>query len=207
MFMKSIGYVRVSREKTQDPASQIKLIQDHGIPMEDIFIDTISGAIAPMERPAYQKMMERIKQGDINELVCSEYSRIGRTIIESLSEVLVILKLGIKIQSLSKREERINEYPNVTMQLIAVVLAWESAQQEREHIKERTKWGMQNAKAKGTRSGKPIGRPVKPVDFDAVNKLIQEKFLKEKQAIRVLGIKESTFYKAKKYAKLKAVQE
>ena len=205
--MKSIGYVRVSREKTQDPTSQIKLIQDHGIPMEDIFIDTISGAIAPMERPAYQKMMERIKQGDINELVCSEYSRIGRTIIESLSEVLVILKLGIKIQSLSKREERINEYPNVTMQLIAVVLALDSAQQEREHIKERTKWGMQNAKAKGTRSGKPIGRPVKPVDFDAVNKLIQEKFLKEKQAIRVLGIKESTFYKAKKYAKLKAVQE
>ena len=205
--MKSIGYVRVSREKTQDPASKINLIQDHGIPMEDIFIDTISGAIAPMERPAYQKMMERIKQGDINELVCSEYSRIGRTIIESLSEVLVILKLGIKIQSLSKREERINEYPNVTMQLIAVVLALDSAQQEREHIKERTKWGMQNAKAKGTRSGKPIGRPVKPVDFDAVNKLIQEKFLKEKQAIRVLGIKESTFYKAKKYAKLKAVQE
>lgn len=205
--MKSIGYVRVSREKTQDPASQIKLIQDQNIPMEDIFIDTISGAISPMQRPAYQKMMERIKQGDVEELVCSEYSRIGRTIIESLSEVLAILKLGIKIRSLSKREERINEYPTVAMQLIAVVLALDSAQQEREHIKERTKWGMQNAKAKGTKSGKPIGRPTKPVDFDAVAKLVQEKFLKEKQAIRVLGINESTFYKAKKHAKQKAVQE
>ena len=207
MFMKSIGYVRVSREKTQDPASQIKQVVDRGVPMDDIFIDTISGAVAPMERPAYQKMMERLKVGDVTELVCSEYSRIGRTILESLSEVVNILKMGVKIRSLSKTEEGINEYPTVTMQLIAVLLALDSAQKEREHIRERTKWGMQNAKAKGTKSGRPIGRPIKPVDFDAVAKLVREKFLKEKQAIRVLGIKESTFYKAKKIAKQKARAE
>ena len=197
-FLQTLGYVRISNPEKQDPASQVKLMQERGIDIDNIYIDMVSGGVAPSDRVAFKKLKERISNGDISELVISEYSRIGRDMIESLSEVLSLLKLNIRIQSLSEREKMINQYPTVTMQLFAVLMSLDSAQQERDHIKERTRWGMQNARQKGTKSGKPIGRPNVPVDFAAVRKLVEEKGLKDAQAIRVLGIKPRTYYAAKK---------
>ena len=172
-------------------------MQDRGIPMEDIYIDTTSGKTAPSVRVAYRKLKDRIESGSIEEIIISEYTRIGRDVIESLSEVLDIMRRGIRIQSLSEHERGINEYPTVSMQLIAITLSLDSAQRERSHIQERTKWGLERAKA----AGKKLGRPERPVDLEAVAKLAKEKNLKELQAVRVLGIKPRTFYAAKKAAK------
>lgn len=196
-FLHTIGYVRISNPEKQDPASQIKLMQDRGIAMMDIFVDGASGGIEPLKRPAYRKMIDRLAVGDVTELVVSEFSRIGRTVHESLMEVLSIQQRHIKIQSLSETEKFINELP-IDMQPILISAMMYSASLERKHIKERTKWGMDNAKEKGTKSGNPIGRPTVKVDFEAVKKLVEEKDLKEAQAIRVLGIKARTFYAAKK---------
>jgi len=196
-FLHTIGYVRISNPEKQDPASQVKLMQDREIVIEDIFIDMASGTIPPLKRPQYKKMIDRISKGDITELVVSEFSRIGRTVNESLMEVLSIQQKHIKIQSLASTEKFINELP-VDMQPILISAMMYSASLERKHISERTKWGMDNAKEKGTKSGIPIGRPKVEVDFEAVRKLVEEKNLKEAQAIRVLGIKARTFYAAKK---------
>jgi DNA invertase Pin-like site-specific DNA recombinase len=55
--MVKIGYVRVSREK-QDPASQVKLMEDMGIIKTDIFVDHgMSGWTDPTIRPIYKDMM------------------------------------------------------------------------------------------------------------------------------------------------------
>lgn len=192
--MHSIGYVRISNPEKQDPASQVKLMQERGIDIDNIYIDMVSGGVAPSDRIAFKKMKERISKGDISEIVISEYSRIGRDMIESLSEVLSLLKLNVHIQSLSEREKMINQYPTVTMQLFAVLMSLDSAQQEREHTRERTRWGIADARARG----KTLGRPRVKIDFDAVKKMMDEKGLKEAQAIRVLGYKPRTFYAAKK---------
>lgn len=199
-MLRKIGYVRISKEESQDPASQIKLMQDLGILIDDIFIDMASGAVPPLKRPQYKKMIDCISKGDITELVVSEFSRIGRTVNESLMEVLSIQQRKILITSLSEHEKMINTFP-VDAQPILISMMMYAASLERKHISERTKWGMENAKAKGTRSGKPIGRPTVSIDFDAIKKLVEEKNLKEAQAIRVLGIKPRTFYAAKKHAK------
>jgi putative DNA-invertase from lambdoid prophage Rac len=191
--MHTLGYVRISRPESQDPASQIKLIQERGIVVDDIFVDAASGVVPPLKRPSYAKMMARIEEGGISELIVSEFSRIGRTVQESLMEVLSIQKRGIKIISLSKSESMINDLP-VGLQPVIISAMMYSAQLERDHIRERTKWGIENAKLKG----KKIGRPQVVVDFDGVKKMMEEKFLKEAQAIRVLGIKPRTYYAAKK---------
>jgi DNA invertase Pin-like site-specific DNA recombinase len=176
-------------------------MQDQGIAVENIFIDTASGSIVPEKRPEFKRMYEKIKTCGVSELVFSEYSRIGRTSIESLSAVLNIMKLGIKIQSLANTENIINRF-DPDIQLVMISMAMSVAQRERERTRERTKWGMDNARAKGTRSGRPIGRPEVYIDMDMVTKLKIEKDLKEKQAIRVLGYKESTYYKRKREMKL-----
>ena len=198
-FMTSIGYVRISNEKKQDPTSQIKLMLDQGIEMKNIFVDMGTGASIPSTRESYIKMTERLKAGDVTELVFSEYSRIGRDVIESLGAVLDIMRSfkDTKLRSLASSEKDINDYP-IEMQFILIMFGMGAAKRERDHIKERTQWGMDNAKAKGTRSGKAIGRPTVSFDYAAVDLLVKEKNLKEAQAIRVLGYKPSTYYKAKK---------
>jgi putative DNA-invertase from lambdoid prophage Rac len=195
--MQRIGYVRISRPEKQDPASQLHLMQDLGIGLTDIYIDSTSGSIPPLKRPQYRRMIDRLDQGDVDELVVSEFSRIGRSVVESLMEVLAIQKRNIKITSLAERENQLNIFP-VDMQPVMISMMMYSASLERQHIKERTKWGMSNARVNGTRSGKPIGRPVVPIDFHAVRKLMADKNLKEAQAIRVLGYKPRTYYAKKK---------
>jgi DNA invertase Pin-like site-specific DNA recombinase len=191
-----LGYVRISTAE-QNTASQIKLIQDQGIETDNIYVDVESGAVRPEDRPAYQKLLARIKAGGIDEVVIREYSRIGRDLIESYYAVLVLMRNGVKIISLSKNETMINNQ-TPAIQLIMITLALESATKMREELKKNTKMGMDNARLKGTRSGKPIGRPVVTIDFDEVRKVMREKNLKEKQAVRVLGIKEGTYYKRKR---------
>jgi len=195
--MHKIGYVRISRPEKQDPASQISLMQAFGIGLTDIYIDSSSGSIPPLKRPQYRRMIDRLDQGHVDELVVSEFSRIGRSVIESLTEVLAIQKRNIKITSLAESENQINIFP-VDMQPVMISMMMYSASLERLHIKERTKWGMSNARVNGTRSGKPIGRPVVPIDFQAVKNLMVDKHLKEAQAIRVLGYKPRTYYAKKK---------
>lgn len=198
-FMVSIGYVRISNEKKQDPASQIQLMLNQGIEMKNIFVDMESGATIPSNRESFIRMVERLKAGDVSEIVFSEYSRIGRDVVESLGAVLDIMRSykGTKLRSLAATEKDINEYP-IEIQFVLIMFGMGTAKRERDHIKERTKWGMDNAKAKGTRSGKAIGRPVVEFDYAAVDLLVKEKKLKEAQAIRVLGYRPSTYYKAKK---------
>jgi putative DNA-invertase from lambdoid prophage Rac len=197
--MTAIGYVRISNEKKQDPASQIELMLNEGIDIKNVFVDIGSGATIPNTREAYLRMSERLKVGDVTELVFSEYSRIGRDVVESLGAVLDIMRSfrGVKLRSLSATEKDINEYP-IDIQFVLMMFGMSAAKRERDHIKERTKWGMDNAKANGTRSGKPIGRPVVTFDYDAVKKLMVDAKLKEAQAIRVLGYSPSTYYKSKK---------
>jgi len=59
------------------------------------------------------------------------------------------------------------------------------AQFERELIRERVSAGMRNAKAKGTRTGKPIGRPRWVFDHEQVLQLRQDGLSIEATAKRI----------------------
>jgi putative DNA-invertase from lambdoid prophage Rac len=191
--MGKIGYVRVSKD-TQDVASQIKLMTDLGIDSNDIFVDSgIGGATKPEKRPVFKKMLERINSGDVDEIVFSEFSRIGRTVDDSLMTLIPLKQRGITIRSLSAHEDFINKLPS-EMQTWMISGMLFAASMEKKHNNERTKWGIENARA----SGKQIGRPMVKIDFDKIKSTMETFGLREKQAVRVCGYSESTFYKWKK---------
>lgn len=191
--MTKIGYVRVSRED-QDPNSQVKLMQDRGIAVEDIFIDIgISGATKPEKRPTFIKMLKRIdEKKDVDEIVFSEFSRIGRTVDDSLMAIIPLKQKGITIRSLSSHEAFINDLPG-DLQPVVISAMLYAATMEKKHNNERTRWGIDNARAKG----KKIGRPPVIINLQKVKDTMEEYNLKEKQAARVCGYCESTFYKYK----------
>jgi putative DNA-invertase from lambdoid prophage Rac len=64
-----------------------------------------------------------------------------------------------------------NPASKLLLQILAAV-----AQFERELIRERVSAGMRNAKSKGTRSGKSIGRPRRIFDRGAVLRLREDGF-------------------------------
>jgi DNA invertase Pin-like site-specific DNA recombinase len=192
-----IGYVRVSREK-QDPESQIKLMRDMGIIESDIFVDHgYSGWTDPTVRPKYKEMMKRLEKGDVGTIVFSEFSRIGRNAKESLYELLRLEHTGLSIRSLSKIESFINEIPPTFQpQILSGMMA--GADLERTHQRERTKWGLDNVRERGSKSGKPMGRPTVNIDFDKILKTMEQYKVSENVARKICGYSATTFYEAKK---------
>jgi len=200
--MVKLGYVRVSREN-QDPGSQEKLMLDMGIIKSDIYIDDgVSGWTDPLSRPVYKKMNERIiksktTQDPVAGIVFSEFSRLGRNAKDSIYELIRLEKDGIVIESLSAHEAFLNKLPQeFQLQILAGMLT--GSEMERKHTIERTKWGLKRVREHGSKSGKPIGRPKVDIDWDKIQKTMEQFKVPEKVAARICGYNESTFYKAKR---------
>jgi putative DNA-invertase from lambdoid prophage Rac len=199
--MVKLGYVRVSREK-QDPESQIVLLKEMGVMDPDIYVDHgISGWTDPTARPVYKEMMKRLSEQDpskkVTEIIFSEFSRLGRNAKESIYELIRLEKLGIAVKSLSAHESFINQLPSEIQLTILAGMAT-GAELERKHLQERTKWGLNRVKEYGSRSGKPIGRPRVVINWEEIQKTMEQFRVPEKVAVRICGYNESTFYKAKK---------
>src|SRR5919108_3401272 len=143
-------YARVSTDdKGQDPTNQLMQMPAHDIE----FIDYASGKSG--DREAFQAMMRAAAEHRFDSITFWSIDRFSR---EGGFNVLVYLKrleaLGIKWFSV--REPYLNsENP---MRDTIICLMGDIAAQERLRISERVKAGMCRAKAKGTKSGNPIGR-------------------------------------------------
>ena len=196
--MSKIGYVRVSREE-QNPESQIKLMRDMGITETDIYVDQgISGWTDPTARPTYKKLKERIdKEPKVTEIVFSEFSRLGRNAKESMYELITLEHHGIHLQSLSDHEKFINNIPEPWQgQILYGMMA--GAEMERKHTVERTRWGLKRVKEYGSKSGKPMGRPMVIIDWDKIKKTQEQYNVSENVARKICGYSATTFYEAKK---------
>ena len=75
------GYARVS-SKDQNEDRQLLALSQFGVPEKQIFVDKQSGK--DFDRPAYQKMLRKIKEGDL--LVMKSIDRLGRNYEEILDE-------------------------------------------------------------------------------------------------------------------------
>ncbi len=67
----------------------LRWAQDKGIviPEENIYVDIVSGYINAEERPEYKRLLEDIDRGNINTVLFSELTRLGRNSTELLSEI------------------------------------------------------------------------------------------------------------------------
>lgn len=85
--MQKYGYIRVS-SKDQNPERQIRALQECQISHKNMYLDKISGK--DFERPAYRKMLRRLRPGDI--LVIKSIDRLGRDYGEILEQWRLITK-------------------------------------------------------------------------------------------------------------------
>ena len=73
------AYIRVST-KEQNIDRQLAALEPYNVPKKNIYCDYQSGK--DFERPAYQKMLKRLKSGDL--LILKSVDRLGRNYNEIL---------------------------------------------------------------------------------------------------------------------------
>jgi DNA invertase Pin-like site-specific DNA recombinase len=138
-----IGYARVSTDD-QNLDAQTDALTAAGA--ERIFADKISGS--KRERPELGSLLDQLRSGDV--VVVAKYDRLARSLRDLLDLVEAIKERGAGFRSLAEDIDTTTPAGRLVFHVFASI-----AQFERERIAERTKEGLQAAKARGRVGGRP----------------------------------------------------
>jgi DNA invertase Pin-like site-specific DNA recombinase len=184
-----VGYARTST-KEQEIDNQIIALKEAGA--EKIFTDEgVSGIIPPKQRKGFSELLEFIDKNQVDRLYLFELSRLGRSFLETLNLFMEFEKKGIRVISLSPSETWTQLEDKAMRELLLSIFAW-VAEQERKHLIERTKAGLERAKAEG----KKLGRPGRQIDWKKVKKY-RDMGLSYSAISRLMDIPYSTLIKKK----------
>jgi DNA invertase Pin-like site-specific DNA recombinase len=145
-----IGYARVSTQE-QETRAQLDALTKAGV--ELIHEEKRSGAT--LRRPVLDKILRNLKRGDT--LVVYKLDRIARSLKHLLSIIERLQDRGADFESLTEHIDTNTPAGRLMLQMLGAF-----AEFEREMIRERTKSGMQAAKKRGVRLGRP--RSLEPHD-------------------------------------------
>ena len=148
------GYIRVSTRAQKDERQWLSLRQA-GVEDQHIFVDKATGK--HFNRPAYRRMLCRLRPGDL--LVVQSIDRLGRNYEEMLRQWrLLVEKKQVDVQVLDMPLLDTRRRKSATTALMADMLLRllsYMAQAEREAIRSRQAQGIAAAKARGVRFGRP----------------------------------------------------
>ena len=138
-----IGYARVSRAD-QDPQLQIDALKRAGC--AKIFVDHMTGS--HMDRPQLTAALEYVRRGDT--LVLWKMDRAGRNTRGVLELVEDLTRRGVGLRSIT---EEIDTSGPMGKAILTVMLAFGTL--ERDVLIERTRAGLDAARARGRVGGRP----------------------------------------------------
>jgi len=179
--LSKIAYIRVSTFEQNTERQEVALKE---IGMDKYYIEKVSGKNT--ERSELKKMMEYVREGDT--LYIESISRLARSTKDLLNIVEQLKSKRVQLVSL---KENINTHTPQGKFMLTIFGAL--AELERENILQRQKEGIQVAKANGKRFGRPLVSI--PKDFDSVYKDWKHGKITAVDAIKILKLKKTTFYK------------
>ncbi len=176
-----IGYARVS---TADQSLDLQIDALHKIGCERIYTEKISGA--KDDRPELARALEILRPGDT--FIVYKLDRLARS-TKKLIEVAEQLK-EMDIDFISIRDNIDTSTPTGKMMfgMLAVL-----AEFERDIIRERTMAGLEAARARGRKGGRP---PVNNKKLNHALTLYKSKQHTIKEIEELTGISSSTLYRA-----------
>lgn len=175
------GYARVSKNE-QNLDVQIQKLTEAGC--EEIFQEKISGT--KDERPQLNLLLGKIRKGDT--LCVVRLDRLGRRMMKLIELINEFKVKGIAFVSL---ENNLDTSNHMGMLLFNICAAF--SEMERELICERVKAGIDSAKQKGRKGGRP--RALKEEDKNTVIALRQAGKMSVKKICDTLKISRSVFYR------------
>lgn len=187
-----IGYARVS---TKDQKLSLQLDALTAAGCEKIYKEHASGAKA--DRPELAKLIEHVREGDT--VVIWKLDRLGRSLSHLVELVDELQQRKIGLISLNDPIDTTTPQGRFAFRIFASL-----AEFERELIRERTQAGLQSARRRGQKLGRPTG-----LSKEAENKariaesLYNEKKLSVVEIAKSINISKRTLYN---YLRARGVQ-
>ena len=178
-----IGYARVSTDD-QDLRLQLDALQRAGC--ERVFSDKASGAKA--DRAGLTEALDYARAGDT--LTVWRIDRLGRSLSQLIDLVGRLKAAGVHLCSLQEHIDTTTAGGELVFHVFAAM-----AQFERALIRERTMAGLEAARARGRKGGRP---PLDAQKIKAIQSLAKDKAADVAATCKVLGVSRASFYR---YAK------
>ncbi|MGL6028162.1 MAG: recombinase family protein, partial [Legionella sp.] len=186
-----IGYARISTT-TQNLDLQIDALKKAGC--EKLYQDQISGSA--VNRPALDELIQDIRKDDV--LVIWKLDRLGRSFKDLITLVNNLMERGVGLKSLNDPIDTTTAQGRLIFNIFGSL-----AEFERELIKERTIAGLEAARARGKKGGRPSGLSKSAQGkAHSAELLYKEGKLSVTEICAQLGLSKATFYK---YLKLRGV--
>ena len=176
-----IGYARVST-RDQKPHLQLDALREAGC--ERIFEETASGA--RRDRPELTAALEFMRSGD--SLVVWKLDRLARSTRQLLETVEALERRGIGLKILTQNMDTTSAGGRLIFTVFSAI-----AEFEREVIRERTRAGLDAARARGRKGGRP--RALSDKDLKEARALLTDPEITVADVARRLGVGPSTLYR------------
>lgn len=159
----AVIYSRVSSQgDRQDTARQVRdlelLAKQRNLKVAKIYDEHISGAKTRMERPILRECLEYCFANNVEILLISEVSRLGRNVDDVLANVRLCKEKHLNVyfqkEQLSIFNDDGKEHPFLT---IFIAVLGTCAEMERENIKFRLNSGKAKFIAEGGKVGRKVG--------------------------------------------------
>lgn len=182
--VKTYFYIRVSSKEQNTVRQEIKA-KENNIPIENVYIEKASGKNI-FERPVLKNLMGNLKKGD--KLIVDSISRFARNTKDLLELIEQLKEKDVQFVSL---KENIDTTTPTGVFMLTVFGA--VAQLERDYLKERQAEGIAVAKEQGKYKGR---KPIEyPKQWEKYYKMVKNGDIKAVDAMKLLDLKKTTFYK------------
>jgi DNA invertase Pin-like site-specific DNA recombinase len=150
---KTIAYLRVSttdQDLEKDKAAILHLANEKDMGKVIFVEEKVSGTV-PWKKRKIAEVIEELTTGD--NLLVSELSRIGRSMLEIMQVLQIALEKGVKVYAVKGNWQLDN---SIQSKILAMVFSM-AAEIERDLISKRTKEALNAKKAAGMKLGRPTG--------------------------------------------------
>lgn len=176
-----IGYARIST-RDQKPHLQLDALREAGCGR--IFEETASGA--QRARPALSAALDFMRVGD--SLVVWKLDRLARSTRQLLETVEALEQRGIGLKVLTQNMDTTSAGGRLIFIVFSAI-----AEFEREMIRERTRAGLDAARSRGRKGGRP--RALSEKDLKQARALLADAEITVEDVARRLGVGPSTLYR------------
>jgi DNA invertase Pin-like site-specific DNA recombinase len=179
-----IGYARVSINE-QNLALQQDALLRAGVYYKNIYTDKVNGVKS--ERPRLTQALSRLRVGDT--FIVWRLDRLGRSLKHLIETVTALKNQGIVFKSLTENIDTATPTGKHVFEIFGVL-----AEFERNLINEWTMAGLEEARTKGRKAGRPPHDP----SSDRVayaKQLYSNRAISVPEILQTLNISKTTFYR------------
>ena len=188
--MRAAIYCRVSTDKqtTENQNRELnRVAKKMGWKISAVYSDVISGATD--NRPELNDLMLSVTRNEVDVVMAWSVDRLGRSVQHLAGLLSDLHSKGVNLYLHQQGLDTTTPSGKAMFQMMGVF-----AEFEREMLRERINAGLSRAKEQGTKTGRPIGRPVIPPMKIRKVKELREQGITYKKIALATGVSERKCY-------------